>query len=187
MTTCPGLGKVTPSPGLMVSMSTPISLVVRVFRVRSNGAWMSDEKYLLRHVRSLSLDESSCIQANSLPKTVFQSSNLTAQLKGQGWSGELTNKFPSQSSQGAGRTFVGGAHSFIVTSGRGLACVESAGKRIDTRRVHDVDTHHRSRAGSTHRIGHPHTFAPAPGQPSDGCSVKFRVLTFAINRRARRG
>ena len=91
------MGKVTPSPGLMVSMSTPISLVVRVFRVRSNGAWMSDEKYLLRHVRSLSLDESSCIQANSLPKTVFQSSNLTAQLKGQGWSGELTNKFPSQS------------------------------------------------------------------------------------------
>lgn len=143
MTTCPGLGKVTPSPGLMVSMSTPISLVVRVFRVRSNGAWMSDEKYLLRHVRSLSSDESSCngladdlVQANSLPKTVFQSSNLTAQLKGQGWSGELTNKFPSQSSQGAGRTFVGGAHSFIVTSGRGLACVESAGKRIDTRRVH---------------------------------------------------
>lgn len=103
MTTCPGLGKVTPSPGLMVSMSTPISLVVRVFRVRSNGAWMSDEKYLLRHVRSLSSDESSCngladlVQANSLPKTVFQSSNLTAQLKGQGWSGELTNKFPSQS------------------------------------------------------------------------------------------
>ena len=97
MTTCPGLGKVTPSPGLMVSMSTPISLVVRVFRVRSNGAWMSDEKYLLRHVRSLSSDESSCngladlVQANSLPKTVFQSSNLTAQLKGQGWSGELTN------------------------------------------------------------------------------------------------
>ena len=97
MTTCTGLGKVTPSPGLMVSMSTPISLVVRVFRVRSNGAWMSDEKYLLRHVRSLSSDESSCngladlVQANSLPKTVFQSSNLTAQLKGQGWSGELTN------------------------------------------------------------------------------------------------
>ena len=88
------MGKVTPSPGLMVSMSTPISLVVRVFRVRSNGAWMSDEKYLLRHVRSLSSDESSfddLVQANSLPKTVFQSSNLTAQLKGQGWSGELTN------------------------------------------------------------------------------------------------
>ena len=91
------MGKVTPSPGLMVSMSTPISLVVRVFRERSNGAWMSDEKYLLRHVRSLSSDESSCngladlVQANSLPKTVFQSSNLTAQLKGQGWSGELTN------------------------------------------------------------------------------------------------